>query len=81
MPPRSTTRETAGEIGRFAAWLNIILCSLNGHELFPSFEPNRICLRCVSCQYETHGWTLNTVQRRQVPRAAVLVQHEALAAD
>jgi hypothetical protein len=38
--------------------LQTFLCGLGGHELMRSFEPNRVCLRCTSCPYETPGWTL-----------------------
>jgi hypothetical protein len=49
-------------------WWQRVLCGLNGHDLMRSFEPGRICLRCVSCNYETRGWTLK--ERAPVPRPA-----------
>ena len=33
--------------------LQTFLCGLGGHELMRSFEPDRVCLRCTSCPYET----------------------------
>ncbi len=38
--------------------LRAFVCGLGGHDLMRSFEPNRVCLRCTSCPYETPGWTL-----------------------
>jgi hypothetical protein len=50
--------------------LRAIICGLGGHELMRSFEPNRVCLRCTSCPYETPGWTLKENPRQQqAPRA------------
>ncbi len=50
--------------------LRSFFCGLGGHELIRSFEPNRVCLRCTSCPYETPGWTLKETSRPQVaPRA------------
>lgn len=43
---------------QYRAWWSRVLCRLNGHDLLPSFQPGRICLRCVSCSYETPGWLL-----------------------
>jgi hypothetical protein len=44
--------------------LQTFLCGLGGHELMRSFEPNRVCLRCTSCPYETPGWTLKNKTRQ-----------------
>ena len=51
--------------------LRAFLCGLGGHELIRSFEPNRVCLRCTSCPYETPGWTLKEKRGHQQgePRA------------
>jgi hypothetical protein len=42
-------------------------CSLHGHDAVLNFEPGRLSLRCVSCGYQTPGWTLRgeTVPRVQ----------------
>lgn len=42
------------------------LCSLRGHDEFLQYDKNRVFLRCVSCGYETPGWTVD--QRRSVVR-------------
>jgi hypothetical protein len=42
-----------------------------GHELLRSFEPNRVCLRCMSCSYETPGWTLKEKPHQQQPQRAM----------
>ncbi len=60
--------------------LQTFLCGLGGHELMRSFEPNRVCLRCTSCPYETTGWTLKEKPRQpQSSRAlsAPLMAHTA----
>ena len=44
--------------------LQRFLCGLAGHELMRRFEPNRVCLRCTSCPYETPGWTLKEKPRQ-----------------
>ncbi len=50
--------------------LRSFFCGLGGHELMRSFEPNRVCLRCATCSYETPGWTLRERPRPQsAPRA------------
>ena len=41
-----------------ADWWQVVLCSVDGHDLVPRFEPDRIYLRCVSCSFETPGWHL-----------------------
>ena len=53
--------------------LRSFLCGLGGHELLRSFEPNRVCLRCTSCSYETRGWTLKENPRQQEPQHAMNV--------
>ena len=50
--------------------LRAFFCGLGGHELIRSFEPNRVCLRCTSCPYETPGWTLKEKPHQaSAPRA------------
>jgi hypothetical protein len=51
--------------------LQTFLCGLAGHELMRSFEPNRVCLRCTSCPYETPGWTLKEKPRQPPPARAL----------
>ena len=60
--------------------LRAFVCGLGGHDLIRSFEPNRVCLKCTSCPYETPGWTLKERGRRaQTSRAlgAALVAQNA----
>jgi hypothetical protein len=58
--------------------LQTFLCGLGGHELLRSFEPDRVCLRCTSCPYETTGWTLKEKQHQpptpRVLNAALIAQ-------
>ena len=36
-----------------------LLCSISGHDLVLKVEPKRLALQCVSCPYETAGWTFD----------------------
>ncbi len=60
--------------------LQTFLCGLGGHELMRAFEPNRVCLRCTSCPYETPGWTLKEKPRQPTGQRTLnhaLVAHNA----
>ena len=35
-----------------------MLCGMHGHDNLMQFERDRMCLRCVSCGYESPGWAL-----------------------
>jgi hypothetical protein len=37
--------------------LRQLICALRGHEEYLRFEKNRVYLECVSCGYESPGWT------------------------
>lgn len=80
MEPRNATGEVFdGPLDRCRAWLQSVVCGLvHGHDLLLRLEPGRICLSCVTCSYETHGWQLKG--ERPSPRtarrpAAVFAQH------
>ena len=82
MDPRDAAGdELAGLRHRCGDWLRSVVCGLvNGHDLLVRFEPGRICLRCVSCPYETQGWQLKGERpRSREPHrpAAVFAQHNA----
>jgi hypothetical protein len=65
---------------RCRKWLRRTVCGLHGHDLLLSFEPDRVCLRCSSCSYETAGWLLtdrDTRPRPQRRHSAVLVEENA----
>ena len=50
--------------------LRTFFCGLGGHELMRSFQRDRVCLRCITCAYETPGWTLkNPPRQTPSPRA------------
>jgi hypothetical protein len=34
-------------------------CALHGHDNLLQFEPDRLFLKCVSCEHETPGWELS----------------------
>jgi hypothetical protein len=41
-----------------ASRLSQMICGLSGHQLLLSAEPGRLSLKCMSCPYETPGWTI-----------------------
>lgn len=53
-------------------------CALHGHDVVLHFEPRRVSLRCVSCGWDSSGWTIDrprfsyTTDRRRI-RAAGLI--------
>jgi hypothetical protein len=51
---------------RITQWM----CGMIGHETVLLFEPNRLALRCIQCEYESPGWTLDSKSRRsnEAPR-------------
>ena len=60
-----------------ASRLSQLVCGLSGHQLLLNAEPGRLSLKCMSCPYETPGWTIKETSydvrlRRQT--AAVLVE-------
>ena len=47
------------------------MCGLGGHDLILKIESRRMALQCVSCPYETPGWTLEDKRRpRTEPEVA-----------
>ena len=57
--------------------LSQLICGLSGHQLLLSAEPGRLSLKCMSCPYETPGWTIkerSRDNRTRRPAAAVLVE-------
>jgi hypothetical protein len=36
------------------------ICGLLGHDTFLHFDQYRVWLQCVTCGYETAGWTIGT---------------------
>ena len=41
-----------------ASRLSRLICGLSGHQLLLNAEPGRLSLKCMSCPYETPGWTI-----------------------
>jgi hypothetical protein len=45
-------------------WANVrsrlsqLICGFSGHQLLLNAEPGRLSLKCMSCPYETPGWTI-----------------------
>jgi hypothetical protein len=61
------------------AWLRQAICGLHGHDSYLQFGRDRMCLKCVSCGHETHGWELGdarpAVRLRGDARRHVLTHH------
>jgi hypothetical protein len=60
--------------------LSQLLCGLSGHELLLNAEPGRLSLKCMTCPYETPGWTIKEKEpqasaRHQAP--GVLIEQSA----
>ena len=45
--------------------LHEFVCGLGGHDLILKIEPRRMALQCVSCTYETPGWTFEDKRARR----------------
>ena len=43
--------------------LHRFACGLGGHDLVLKVDSRRMALQCVSCPYETPGWTLDDKRR------------------
>ncbi len=41
-----------------------MMCGLRGHDTILQFERYRLSLRCLSCGYESTGWSLRPDGRR-----------------
>jgi hypothetical protein len=52
----------------FAARFSQLICGLGGHELVLSAEPGRLSLKCMTCPYETPGWTIKESHADARPR-------------
>ena len=48
--------------------LSQLICSLSGHQLLLNAEPGRLSLKCMSCPYETPGWTIKQQSHDGRPR-------------
>jgi len=35
-----------------------VLCAFRGHDILTHYQHDRLSLRCISCGYETKGWSL-----------------------
>lgn len=51
-------REDDGLGTAVVAKMRQMLCGMHGHDNLLQFERDRMCLRCVSCGYESPGWAL-----------------------
>lgn len=40
--------------------LRRLVCALRGHEDYVQFEKNRLYLHCMSCGYDSPGWTVGS---------------------
>jgi hypothetical protein len=62
--------------GNVASRLSQMICGLSGHQLLLNAEPGRLSLKCMSCPYETPGWTIkeNSYDRSRHQTTTVLVE-------
>lgn len=42
----------------FMSPLQRLICAIRGHEDYLHFDKNRVYLQCISCGYESPGWTI-----------------------
>ncbi len=42
-----------------ATMLRQVRCGFGGHLMVRHYEPGRLCLECVGCGKQTHGWTIH----------------------
>jgi hypothetical protein len=48
-------------------WVRHTICALRGHDALLQFERGRMYLKCVSCGYESPGWTIKNRDTRPAP--------------
>jgi hypothetical protein len=54
----ASTPSTPTYWANVASRLSQLICGLSGHQLLLNAEPGRLSLKCMSCPYETPGWTI-----------------------
>lgn len=54
----SATHTELDVIGELSGKIHSFFCGLGGHDLLLNVEPTRLSLKCMSCPYETPGWTV-----------------------
>jgi hypothetical protein len=54
----------AAGFGAVGKMVRRALCALVGHDTLLHFDEHRLWLRCVTCGYETTGWTIGDVPSR-----------------
>jgi hypothetical protein len=74
--------------GRIAALLSLArtavsgirrtACALRGHVMVRHLERGRICLKCLACGTETHGWIIDVRQPASKPEAQPVVAGTAV---
>lgn len=68
---------TPGYWSSLLSRLSQLICGVSGHQLVLNAEPGRLSLKCMSCPYETPGWTIKEKagdNRMRRPAPAVLVE-------
>ena len=60
---------------RLSERFNHLLCGLGGHEMMRAYEPGHVFLRCISCAYETPGWTLKEMPAPPRRQSVLLEQN------
>lgn len=66
----------SGLVERFLRRVQVLVCSLHGHDSVLQYERTRVFLRCASCGFESPGWEVapgtpvDTSRYRARPAAA-----------
>jgi hypothetical protein len=55
---RSTPSPAGTVLTQAARQLRQFMCGLHGHDTLLHFDNQRVSLQCVSCGYESPGWTV-----------------------
>ena len=55
---------------QLASRMSQLICGLSGHQLLLNAEPGRLSLKCMSCPYESPGWSIKARDSRAARRTA-----------
>lgn len=72
-PPHQHAHEAPDQplVVRAVRRIRQVMCGLRGHEMLVHFEERRISLACVSCGYESPGWSVSPSAVRATAGAGV----------
>jgi hypothetical protein len=72
----------AGGLGAVSKRVRRAICGLLGHDTLLHFDEHRLWLQCVTCGYQTTGWTIGDIPSRaevttSPPLAPIETRHAA----